>query len=261
VTERDPLGKWFRDGAEPDPMHAAQKGMKPERPRRFYKEAGVVERDGLFAVALDGRVAHTPGKALLAFDKAEIAALLATEWARQGEHIDPFAMPMTRIANSAIDGVRSAREAVIAEITAYGGSDFLCYRAEGPDELVRRQNEAWNPVLAWAAESLGAELVVTQGIVHRPQPPAALAAIREAVSIYDALSLASLHVVTTLTGSVLLGLAVACGHLEAEAVWAAAHVDEDHQVELWGADEEAQQRRAWRWREMEAAAKLLRLSK
>jgi len=126
---------------------------------------------------------------------------------------------------------------------------------------VRRQNEAWNPVLAWAAESLGAGLVVTEGIMHRPQPAEALAAIRKAVSSHDDLSLASLHAVTTLTGSVVLALAVACGHLEAEAAWAAAHVDEDYQAGLWGADEEAQQRRAARWREMEAASRLLRLSK
>jgi chaperone required for assembly of F1-ATPase len=259
MTERRPLGGWFRDGSEPTPMHAAQKGMKPELPRRFYEQAGVVERDGLFVVALDGKVAHTPGKALLGFDKPEIAALLAAEWAVQGERIDPFAMPMTRIANSAIDGVHAAREAVIAEIASYGGSDFLCYRADGPEELVRRQQEAWDPVLDWGAGNLGAELGVTQGIVHRPQPAAALAAIREAVSTFDDLGLASLHVVTTLTGSVLLALAVARGHLEAEAAWAAAHVDEDYQAEVWGADEEAQQRRAWRWREMEAAARLLRV--
>lgn len=261
MTERGPLGGWFRDGSEPDPMHAAQKGMKPELPRRFYAQAGVVERDGLFAVALDGRVARTPGKALLAFDDADIAGLIAEEWAGQVERIDPFSMPMTRIANSAIDGVRSAREAVIAEIASYGGSDFLCYRADGPDELMRRQKDAWNPVLAWAADVLGADLAVVEGIVHRPQPAEALAAIRAAVASHDDLALASLHVVTTLTGSAVLGLAVALGHLEPEAAWAAAHVDEDYQAELWGADEEARQRRAARWREMEAAAKLLRRAK
>ncbi|WP_307437492.1 ATP12 family chaperone protein [Labrys monachus] len=238
-------------------MHAAQKGMKPELPRRFYKEAGVVERDGLFAVALDGKVARTPGKALLALETADLAAMLAAEWAGQGDRIDPFAMPMTRIANSAIDGVAAAREAVIAEIASYGGSDLLCYRADGPEELVRRQNEAWNPVLRWAVEELGAGLVVTQGIMHRPQPAEALTAIGRQVADFDDLGLASLHVATTLTGSVLLALALARGHLEAESAWAAAHVDEDYQAQLWGADDEALQRRAWRWREMEAAAKLL----
>jgi chaperone required for assembly of F1-ATPase len=255
--DRDFYGSWFRDGAVPDPMHSAQKGMKPELPKRFYKQAGVVEKDGLLAVALDGRVARTPAKHLLAFSSREIAEALAGEWNGQGSHIDPFAMPMTRIANSAIDGVRSSRQAVVDEIARYGGSDLLCYRADTPTELVRRQNEAWDPILEWCVQDLGAELVVTEGIVHKAQAAKALSAIVHAVSAFDELGLASLHVVTTLTGSVVLALAVARGHLEPEAAWAAAHVDEDYQIELWGSDEEAQRRRAWRWREMEAASRLL----
>jgi chaperone required for assembly of F1-ATPase len=259
MSDRDFYGNWFRDGSVPDPMHSAQKGMKPELPKRFYKEAGVIERDGLHAIALDGRVARTPAKALLALSSREIAELLAAEWNRQETHIDPFSMPMTRIANSAIDGVRQSRQAVIDEISKFGGSDLLCYRADTPDELVRRQNEAWNPVLEWSVRNLGSELLVVKGITYRTQAPEALAAIARAVSAHDDLGLASLHVVTTLTGSVVLALAVAKGHLEPEAAWAAAHVDEDYQIELWGSDEEAQRRRAWRWREMEAASRLLGL--
>ncbi|WP_413993143.1 ATP12 family chaperone protein [Labrys okinawensis] len=255
--ERDFYSHWFRDGSVPDPMHSAQKGMKPELPKRFYKQAHVVEKDGLLAVALDGRVARTPAKALLAFSSSDIMQALAEEWNAQADHIDPFAMPMTRIANSAIDGVRQTRQAVIDEIAKYGGSDLLCYRADTPAELVRRQNEAWNPVLEWSVRNVGAELTLTEGIIHKAQPPEALAAIARAVSTFDELGLASLHVITTLTGSVVLALAVARGHLEPEAAWAAAHVDEDYQIELWGSDEEAQQRRAWRWREMEAASRLL----
>jgi chaperone required for assembly of F1-ATPase len=259
MSDRDFYGNWFRDGSVPDPMHSAQKGMKPELPKRFYKEAGVVEREGLHVVALDGRVARTPAKALLAVTSREIVEALVAEWNRQETHIDPFSMPMTRIANSAIDGVRQTRQAVIDEIAKFGGSDLLCYRADTPDELVRRQNEAWNPVLEWSAQELGAELSVVEGITHKAQSPEALAAIARAVSAYDDLGLASLHVVTTLAGSVVLALAVAKGHLEPEAAWAAAHVDEDYQIELWGSDEEAQKRRAWRWREMEAASRLLAL--
>ncbi|MDZ5448094.1 ATP12 family chaperone protein [Labrys sp. ZIDIC5] len=261
MSDRDFYGDWFRDGATPDPMHAAQKGMKPELPKRFYKEAAVIGEDGRHVVSLDGRVARTPAKNLLAFAAPEMAQAVVAEWNAQGTHIDPFSMPVTRIANSAIDGVRPARQAVIEEIAKYGGSDFLCYRADQPEELVRRQNEAWDPVLAWAAEYLGAELDVTHGILHKQQSPEALAAIAKAVSGHDELGLAALHVVTTLTGSVILALAVAQGHLEPEAAWAAAHVDEDYQAELWGQDEEAQQRRAWRWREMEAASRLLALGR
>jgi chaperone required for assembly of F1-ATPase len=257
MSDRDFYGDWFRDGSEPNPMRAAQKGMKPELPKRFYKRAGVVKREGLVAVALDGRVARTPAKALLAVASPAVAAALAAEWDAQGDHIDPFSMPMTRIANSAIDGVSAARGAVIVEIANYGGTDLLCYRAQMPDELVRRQCEAWDPILEWSVRDIGAALEITQGIVHKTQSPQALAAISRAVAAYDDLGLASLHVVTTLTGSVVLALAVARGYLEPEAAWAAAHVDEYYQTQLWGTDEEAQQRRAWRWREMEAAARLL----
>ncbi|WP_448952923.1 ATP12 family chaperone protein [Labrys neptuniae] len=261
MSDRDFYGDWFRDGATPDPMRAAQKGLRPELPKRFYQEAGVVERDGQHAVALDGRLARTPAKALLAFSSPTMAQAAVAEWNRQGSHIDPFSMPITRIANSAIDGVRQTRQAVIEEIAKYGGSDLLCYRADQPEELVRRQNEAWDPVLAWAADRLGVRLEATQGILHKPQSPQALAAIAEAVAGHDEFGLASLHVVTTLTGSVVLALAVARGQLEPEAAWAAAHVDEDYQAQLWGEDEEAQQRRAWRWREMEAASRLLALAR
>ena len=146
---------------------------------------------------------------------------------------------------------------MIEEIANYGGSDLLCYRADGPDELVRRQNEAWNPIMEWSIQNLGADLLITKGIIHKAQSHEALSAITRAVSTFNDLGLASLHVITTLTGSVILALAVARGHLEPEAAWAAAHVDEDYQVELWGSDEEAQRRRAWRWREMEAASRLL----
>lgn len=261
MSDRDFYGDWFRDGATPDPMHAAQKGMKPELPKRFYSQASVIEQEGQHAVALDGRVARTPAKALLAFAKPEMAEAAVAEWNAQGSHIDPFSMPITRIANSAIDGVRTARQAVIEEIAKYGGSDFLCYRVDQPEELARRQAEAWDPVLAWAADHLGAKLVVTHGIQYKQQPPEALAAIAEAVARHDEFGLAGLHAVTTLTGSVILALAVAEGYLEPEAAWAAAHIDEDYQAELWGQDEEAQKRRAWRWREMEAASRLLALGR
>jgi len=170
-------------------------------------------------------------------------------------------MPMTRIANSAIDGVHTAREAVIDEIAKYGGTDMLCYRADRPDELVKRQAEAWDPVLDWSFQILGAKLESTQGIIHKAQFPDALAAITKAVATYDDIGLACLHVLTTLTGSVVLALAVARHYLEPEAAWAAAHIDEDYQIDLWGTDEEAQRRRAWRWREMEAAAQLLNLTR
>lgn len=252
-------GGWFRDDREPDPMHAAQKGLKAALPLRFYKEAGVIEQDGQFAVALDGRTARTPARHRLAVGSRALAEAMAAEWAAQGERIDPASMPVTRLVNSAVDGVERNRDAVAAEIVNYAGSDLLCYRAEGPDGLVRRQHEAWDPVLAWAAEDLGAPLRSGEGIIHVAQSPGVGEAIGRAVARYDAIGVAALNIMTTLTGSAVLALAVARGRLEPEAAWAAAHVDEDFQAGIWGADAEAEARRATRWRDMEAAARVLGL--
>jgi chaperone required for assembly of F1-ATPase len=260
MSDRDLFRDWFGDGPKPDPIRSAQKNMRPALPKRFFKEAGVTERDGLFAVTLDGRVARTPGKTLLAVAAEPLAQAMAAEWQALKGEIDPRLLPITRIVNSAIDGVAREMTAVAAEIVTYSGTDLLCYRAGEPEELVRRQAEAWDPVLAWARSALGADFVSTSGIVHVAQAEEAKAGVAVALAGYDATSLAALSTVTTLTGSALLALAVARRHLEAEAAWAAAHVDEDYQIELWGSDEEAQLRRAGRWREMEAAARILRLS-
>ena len=260
MNDRDIFGAWF-EGRGPDPMRSAQKGMRPVLPKRFYKSAEVIEKDGSFAVALDGRVARTPGKALLAAASRPLAEALAAEWSALKVEINPTELPMTRILNSAIDGVAKHREAVAAEIVSFASSDLICYRAAEPALLVKRQNEAWDPVLSWAAAELGAGFECAIGIVHRPQSETALGRIAAAIEDYDAVALAALSVLTTLTGSALLALAVDRQRLEAEAAWAAAHVDEDFQIEAWGTDEEAQVRRAGRWREMEAAARVLRLSR
>jgi chaperone required for assembly of F1-ATPase len=183
---------------------------------------------------------------------------VAAEWERQRETIEPAEMPLTRLLNSAIDGVALTMTETRADIVRYAGSDLLCYRAEEPDTLVERQAHAFDPVLRWAAESLGARFNVTAGIVHVAQPPQALAAIAAALDSYDdPAALAALSVMTTLSGSALLALAVARGFLSAEAAWRAAHVDEDFQAERWGADAEAMARREARRREFEAAAVVL----
>ena len=180
---------------------------------------------------------------------------VADEWERQRETIDPANMPLTRLLNSAIDGVAHTMAETRADILSYAGSDLLCYRAEEPDTLVARQAHAFDPVLRWAAESLGAHFNVTAGVTHVAQPPEALAAIGAALDAYeDPVAVAALSVMTTLTGSALLALAVARGFLSPEDAWRAAHVDEDFQAERWGADAEAVARREARWREFEAAA-------
>ena len=167
-------------------------------------------------------------------------------------------MPLTRIVNAAIDRVAEEMPAVRASIVSHAGSDLICYRADGPEGLVKAQEAAWGPLVAFAREALGARLILAEGIVHARQTEAALAAVARALAAYDPLALAAIHTVTTLTGSGVIALAVARGRLTPEAAWAAAHVDEDWQMSLWGRDEMALAHRAARFKEMAAAALILR---
>ncbi len=238
-----------------DPMRAAQANMRPQALRRFYKTAEVSEEDGRFVLSLDGRRARTPGRDRLAHASRALMAEVAAEWEQQRETIDPADMPLTRLMNSAIDGVAHTMAETRADILRYAGSDLLCYRAEAPDTLVARQAHGHDPVLRWAADELKARFHVTGGIVHVAQPPEALAAIGAALGAYDdPAALAALSVMTTLSGSALLALAVAQGFLTPEAAWRAAHIDEDFEIERWGEDAEAMARREARWREFGAAA-------
>jgi chaperone required for assembly of F1-ATPase len=258
--ERPSLDGLSVEGSK-DPMRAAQANMRPQPVRRFYKAVEVREADGRHALMLDGRGARTPGRNPLVAPSRALMLEVAAEWDRQHETIDPAGMPLTRLLNSAIDGVAHTMAETRADILRYAGSDLLCYRAEEPEDLVERQAHAFDPVLCWAAETLGARFNVTAGVMHVAQPHAALAAISAALDAYDdPAALAALSVMTTLTGSALLALAVARGFLSPEAAWRAAHVDEDFQVERWGADAEATARREARWREFEAAAIVVALA-
>jgi chaperone required for assembly of F1-ATPase len=242
---------------KPDPLIAARGiGRKPG-PRRTYKAASVGLHEIGFTVLLDEEVATTPAGNPLAVARRNIAEVLAAEWDAQGERIDPAAMPLTRILNSAVDAVAFQMDAVRADVARHGESDSICYRADGPEDLIARQEAAWAPLLAFARETFGARFVLAEGIMHVVQPPETLAAIASALEGYDALALAAIHTVTTLTGSVVIGLAVARGHMTVEAAWSAAHVDEDWQESQWGQDDLAVETRAHRWREMAAAGVVL----
>lgn len=241
-----------------DPMRAAQANMRPARLKRFFKAASVGEVDGGFALLLDGRRARTPAKNPLILPTRALAEAIAAEWAGQGERIDPAAMPLTRLANSAIDGVAATMEATRAETAGYAGADLLCYRAEAPEALVAAEAAAFDPVLDWAGQALGAKFLVGAGVVHVRQRESALHAVRVALeAIKDPFALAALHVMTSLTGSVLLALAFTRRSLSAEEAWRIAHVAEDFQIAQWGEDEEAKARRAARWRDFEAAARVV----
>ncbi len=236
-------------------MRAAQANMRPLPVGRFYKAVELREADSRHALLLDGRGARTPGRNPLSATSRPLMLRVAEEWERQHETIDPADMPLTRLLNSAIDGVAHTMAETRADILSYAGSDLLCYRAEEPDTLVARQAHVFDPVLRWAAEALGARLKVTTGVMHAAQPSEALAAIGVALDLYDdPVALAALSVMTTLSGSALLALAVGRGFLSPAGAWEAAHVDEDFQAERWGADAEAASRRHARWREFEAAA-------
>jgi len=249
-----------------DPIALARRDLTKAMPRRFYKEAIAQERNGSFVLLLDGRVAKTPGKNDLALPTLEAAQALAAEWAAVNELIDPSVMPLTRLVNSAIDGVAGRLASTVEEIGRYAGSDLVFYRADEPDTLVRAQAAAWDPVLAFARQKFGAAFICTEGVMFVEQPQPALTGVKEAVEriarsgAAAPFALAALSVMTTLTGSVLIALAVAYGGLTPSEAWRAAHVDEDFEMAAWGEDAEALQRRASRWREMEAAAALWQLT-
>ncbi len=214
-----------------DPTESARRSMRPNLRARFYKQASVGEVADGFAVLLDGRPVRTPARRPLAAPVRALAQALAAEWDAQQDKVDPAAMPLTRLANSIIDGVAPTPAPVAAEIEQYLGSDLLLYRAADPAGLVEAQRRHWDPVLDWARDSLGARFVLAEGIVHVAQPEAAVAAAAAAIpkgaDIAEAWRLGALSVVTTLTGSALLALALAAGRLSADEAWAAAHVDED----------------------------------
>jgi chaperone required for assembly of F1-ATPase len=242
--------------ASPDPQAAIRQAARPPQRKRFYKEAGVTEAEGGFAITLDGKPIRTPSGRQVVIPSRALADAVAAEWSAQGETIDPVAMPLTRIANSVVEGVVDRVELVSDDLARYFQTDLLFYRAGHPEALVAREAAHWDPVLFWAAETLGAHFILSEGIMHVKQPDAAIQAARAALP-EDAWSVAALHMVTTLTGSALLALALAHGARDAGQVWAAAHVDEDWNADQWGVDEEAAARRAARLRDFEAAVAVL----
>lgn len=227
--------------------------------KRFYTSVAVAARDGAFAVTLDGRAIKTPAKRALAAPTEALAAAVAAEWEAQSTHIDPGTMPLTRLLNSALDGVVDHAGDVAAHIAGFAASDLLCYRAETPEGLARRQAEAWDPILEWARTALGARWRVVAGLMPVEQPADALRAVARRLEGCDALTLAALHVLTTISGSALIALAHAEDALTLEKAWAAASVDETWQREQWGRDAEAEAFAARRFADFAAASRCLRL--
>ncbi len=256
---RDILSDLDLGDAKPsDPVREVQAGLKKQLPKRFYKQAAVQPgENGTFVVALDGKPVRTPTRQPLGVPQQELAEAVAAEWQAQKDKIDPATMPLTRLVNTALDGVAAAQEEVFEDILRYAGSDLLCYRADAPEALVARESELWDPYLDWAS-NMGARMVLSEGIVHVEQPPEAIRAIAVLLRRYATpLQLTALHTITSLTGSLILALALAEGQGDAAEIWAAAHVDEDFNVEQWGEDHEAAARRAKRLVDFEAAHLIL----
>jgi chaperone required for assembly of F1-ATPase len=249
----------FDEGAGPsplDPQEAVRRATRTPQRKRFYTQAGVIAADGGFAVTLDGRPIRTPSGRVVTVPQREIAEAVAAEWDAQKETIDPLSMPMTRFANSVVDAVIDRVDIVRDDVAKYLRSDLLFYRAGHPEALVAREAAQWDGVLDWARDTLGAHFILSQGIMHVSQPDAAVEAARAALPS-DPWSVAALHVVTTLTGSALLALALAHGVLDPDQVWAAAHVEEDWNAEKWGVDQETAARRAARLVDFRAATTIL----
>lgn len=225
--------------------------------KRFYKDVSVgADADG-FAVLLDGKPVKTPARNNLRLPTRALAEAVAAEWAGQGETVLAVSMPLLRLSNTVIDGVAANRDEVVNAILRFGENDLLCYRAHQPPDLAARQSEGWDPLLAWARQRLSVNMRVVDGITHADQSPDAIAALREAMTGYEAFTLGGLHVVASITGSLVLGLAVTEGHISGARAFELSRIDETYQAEKWGADAEAAKRATALAHELDKAVELI----
>jgi chaperone required for assembly of F1-ATPase len=225
-------------------------------PKKFYSLATVTDEQG---IALDGRVVKTPMKSKLILPSQALADAVAAEWNAQVDVINPAAMPLTKLANTAIDRAGGERDFVAGQVVEFSGSDMVCYRAGEPEALAILQASAWDPVLRWAEVDMGVQFKVVTGVIHQAQDAATVEAVKKHVAGLDEFRLTVAHNLTTLTGSALLGLMLVANKITPDAGWQAAHVDEDFQIAVWGTDEEAAQRRVWRKTDFDGSLQFLNL--
>lgn len=207
--------------------------------KRFYKEAEARAAEDGWEILLDGRPVKTPARGALILPNAGLAASVAAEWAAQSEEIAPRSMPFTGLANAAIDRVAADAENYVRSLTVYGETDLLCYRAEGPESLVAAQAAAWDPILAWARRRYDVDFEIVFGILHRAQPGETLARLGKAIATRDNFQLAAMTQLVTISGSLLIALALAEGGIDLDQAWAAASADEAWQAAHWGEDLDA----------------------
>lgn len=235
--------------------------MSEWKARRFWKAADIAPQDGGWQVLLDGKPLRTPGKQALILPTPDLARAIAEEWDAQADIIDPNAMPLTRAANSAIEKVTPQLHGVASMLGEYGGTDLLCYRAESPEDLLRAQAEGWDPLIDWAATELRAPLRITHGVVPVDQDAAILLKLQAELAALDPFTLTGLHDLVTLPGSLILGLAVLRGRIDAETAWRLSRIDEEFQASRWGRDDEADQAAEGRLAAMRSAERFLRLAR
>ena len=226
-------------------------------PKRFYKSVAVT---GQLGIALDGRNVKTPLKAALVLPTRPLAEAVAAEWDAQVDVINPHAMPLTKLANTAIDRATNEKSKIAAEIVEFAGSDMVCYRAESPAGLVLRQTTHWDPIIAWAKADLKVDFATVNTITHKRQFAGTIQSLETYIKSLDPFSFVAVHNLSTLTGSALLAAMAAAGKIPADAAWLAANVDEDWQIETWGEDDEATARRAGRFNEFSACVKFVNLA-
>lgn len=227
--------------------------------KRFWKEVAVVRHDDGFGLTLDGKPLRTPARALLLVPTERLAETLAAEWRDSPTEVDPRAMPLTGLANAAVDRIASDRETFAANLARYAESDLLSYRAEGPRPLVERQAAAWDPLLQWARRRYDVDFAVTEGVTFVAQPDDTIRRLGHAVAALDPFRLAALSPLVTISGSLIAALAVLEGQLTPQQAWAAVTVDEAWQLEQWGEDAEAVAALRNREADFLAAARLLTL--
>ncbi len=228
--------------------------------KRFYKTATAVRDNDHWAIELDGRAVKTPARNALLLPTDALAAAIADEWNGQGEKIDPASMPLTGLANAAIDHVMNGdRRAFVAGIAVFGESDLVCYRTDTPADLAARQAAAWDPLIGFVARRYDATLATTASILHTAQPPASLERLRAALDAQSDFALAAMQPLTTISGSLVIALALADGEIDAPSAFTAGHIDELYQAEKWGDDAEARDVREKRQAAFNHAARFLSL--
>ena len=227
--------------------------------KRLYKQASVAPGEGGEQVLLDERPVRTPARRPLELPTQALARAIAAEWNAQGAEVRPRSMPLTGLANAAVDRVVPDKEAFARGLAAYGEADLLCYRADGPASLVARQAELWDPILAWARRRFDVDFEIVTGIIHRPQADGTIVRLGHAVAVMDPFQLAAMSPLVTISGSLVIALALAGAAIDPATAWAAATLDETWQAEQWGEDAEAAARLEARRAEFDSAYLFMQL--